>query len=110
MKDYYEDVDEQQKEENKRLEDDIRLNQLEPQPPAYLDESCWHVGSKVMRYMHDRDAYEAVCMRELSVGDEVLVRNPELKTLDHEKIIRIHHHGKEKHDQSSKVRATKLTI
>ena len=83
---------------------------MDPQQPAYIDESCWHVDSKVMRYIHDRDAYEVVCMRDLSVGDEVLVRNPELKTLDREKIIRIHDHGREKHAQSSKVRATKLTI
>ena len=72
---------------------------------------CWHSDSQVMRYSPANDVYESIFMRDLSVGDEVLVQNPELNTLGREKIIRIHDHGREnRYAHTHKVKATEVTI
>ena len=58
---------------------------------------CWHAQSQVMRFIPDQNTYEKVSIRSLAVGDEVLVHNPESKTVGREKITRIHDHGKDRH-------------
>ena len=64
-----------------------------------------------MRFNATDQKFEKVPLQSLAVGDEVLVQNPETKTVNREKITRVHDHSKEKRRGSlSNVKATEITI